>query len=82
MVRNNRIILIDADVVSHFITGGEIHNLTHIFPIPIKILDKVYAELERFKKRKTEVENLLTQKLIEVIPFPEEDEEIKKENFN
>lgn len=82
MVRNNRIILIDADVVSHFITGGEIHNLMHIFPIPIKILDKVYAELERFKKRKTEVENLVTQKILEIIPFPEEDEEIKKEYFN
>ena len=82
MDRNSRIIIIDADVVSHFITGGEILNLTKIFSIPIKILDKVYAELERFKKRKTEVENLLNLKLIEVIPFPEENDEIRREYFN
>lgn len=82
MVKNSRIIIIDADVISHFITGGEILNLTRIFTIPIKILDKVYAELKQFKKRKTEVENLVNLKLVEVIPFPEEDEEIKKEYFN
>jgi hypothetical protein len=54
MENRSRIILIDADVVSHFITAGAILYLPVIFPNKIKVLDKVYAELERFPKRKKE----------------------------
>jgi hypothetical protein len=79
MKQSERIILIDADVVSHFLTGGYILILPKIFPYPIKVLTQVYAELERFPKRKTEVDNLLNLKLIEKMPFPEEDMNIKKE---
>lgn len=77
--KNERLILIDADVLSHFISGGQITLLPHIFPYPIKILDKVYAEISRMPGRKTEVDNLLNFKLIEQIPFPEDQPEIKKE---
>lgn len=77
--KNEKIVLIDADVLSHFITGGQITLLPHIFPYPIKILDKVYAEISRMPGRKTEVDNLLNFKLIEQIPFPEDQPEIKKE---
>ncbi|WP_144607489.1 hypothetical protein [Algoriphagus algorifonticola] len=77
--KNEKIILIDADVLSHFISGGQITLLPHIFPYPIKILDKVYAEISRMPGRKTEVDNLLNFKLIEQIPFPEDQPEIKKE---
>lgn len=79
MGRSEKIILIDADVVSHFITGGEIIKLPSIFPHKIKILDKVYAELSRFSKRKTEVDNLIRFKLFEIMPFLEDNEAIKKE---
>jgi hypothetical protein len=79
---DSRIILIDADIVSHFITAGEIVNLSKIFPYPIKILDKVYAELQRFPKKKIEVDNLIEWKLFEILPFPEENEQIKKEYFH
>lgn len=79
MKNNNKIILIDADVVSHFITGGEIIKLPTIFSYPIKVLDKVYAELSNFSKRKIEVDNLVNYKLLEIIPFPEDNNEIKKE---
>lgn len=48
-------ILIDADVVSHFITGGQILILNKIFPNRIIILDKVYDELKRHKNRAQEV---------------------------
>lgn len=82
MTKPNRIILIDADVVSHFIIGEEILYLSKIFPHPIKILDKVYAELERFKKKKTHVDNLIEYKLLELLPFPEDNPEIKKEYFS
>ena len=81
-MKPNRIILIDADVVSHFIVGEEILYLPKIFPFPIKILDKVYAELQRFKKKKTHVDNLIEYKLLELLPFPEDNPEIKKEYFS
>ncbi len=81
MGKTDRIILIDADVISHFITANEIIALPTIFPYRIKILDKVYNELLRFPKRKTEVENLLRYKLIDLIEFPEENDTIKKEYF-
>ena len=77
--RNSRIILIDADVLSHFISGGQIPLLPHIFPFPIKVLDKVYAELKRMPGRKKEVDNLLAFKLVELIPFPEDNPQVKRE---
>ena len=81
MPKIERIILIDADVVSHFIIAGSITKLTTIFSYKIKILDKVYRELERFPKRKIEVDNLLNFRLIEMIPFPEDRSDIKKEYY-
>lgn len=76
-----KLILVDADVVSHFIGAGEILFLSKIFPLPIKLLDKVYAELSRWPSRKQEVDNLINFKLLEVIPFPEDNPEIVKEFF-
>jgi predicted nucleic acid-binding protein len=76
---NGKKILIDADVVSHFITGGAIYILPKIFPFPLFILDKVYQELERYRKKKVEVENLLNQRILTILPFPEDNEAIRKE---
>ena len=81
MAKSKRIILIDADVVSHFITGGQIMLLPSIFPYRIKILDKVYAELARFPNKRKEVQNLLNFNLFEIMPFPEDDIEVRKEYF-
>lgn len=79
MKKYEKIILIDADVISHFITGGQILMLAKIFPYPIKVLDKVYAEISRMPGRKTEVDNLINFNLLELIPFPENDSQVKKE---
>jgi len=81
MKRDEKVILIDADVISHFIVGGYITTLPSIFPKRIKILDKVYKELERTPKRKAEISNLINMKLFELVSFPEHNEEIKKEYF-
>ena len=81
MGKTDKIILIDADVISHFIVANEIITLPSIFPYRINILDKVYDELKRFPKRNIEVENLLRYKLIDLIEFPEDNEVIKKEYF-
>ena len=41
--RNSRIILIDADVLSHFISGGQLPLLPKIFPFPIKRGTRAYT---------------------------------------
>jgi predicted nucleic acid-binding protein len=79
--RKDKIILIDADVVSHFIKGGEIYYINNIFPYEIKLLDKVYKELEKHVGKKVHIDNLINQKVLEIIPFPEYNQIIKKEYF-
>ncbi len=72
-------ILIDADVVSHFITGSQILVLHKIFPNKILILDKVYDELLKLSSKKVEVQNLLNFGIATKIPFPSDNHEIMKE---
>ena len=76
----SKIILLDADVVSHFIYAGEILSLPKVFkPIPIRILDKVYDELEQWREKKTQVDNLVNMKLLEIMPFPDDNPAIVRE---
>ncbi len=43
----NKSILIDSDVISHFISGGMLGLIAAIFPAnKILLLDKVYSELQ------------------------------------
>ncbi|MDZ4808200.1 MAG: hypothetical protein SGI96_07995 [Bacteroidota bacterium] len=84
MEKINRIILADADVLSHFITAGEAESIHLIFPDnPIHLLDKVHAELQNWKSVNVGfiVSDLLKKKRIQLIDFPEDNEEIKKEYF-
>jgi hypothetical protein len=84
MELSDRVILIDADVVSHFITGGEAFVIDKIFPTNnIYILDKVHAELQNWPSNviRTQISNLISAKHIRLMDFPEEDEVIKKEYF-
>ncbi|MGJ5642815.1 hypothetical protein [Formosa sp. S-31] len=84
MAKKNKgkIILIDADVVSHFIKAREIYSLNSIFDYEIRLLDKVYDELNNNLTWKTEIDNLIAQKVLIVEPFPETNNEIKKEYFH
>jgi predicted nucleic acid-binding protein len=76
----SRSILIDADVISHFITAGKLNLLPKIFPEnKIFLIDKVYAELERSQKRKQLIDNMIKSKSITILPFPEDSPEIKRE---
>jgi hypothetical protein len=84
MEKTNRIILTDADVVSHFITAGEATSIHLIFPNnPIHLLNKVHAELQNWKSAGVGliVSDLLKKKHIKLIDFPEDNDEIKKEYF-
>lgn len=72
-------ILIDADVISHFITGGQMLILHTIFPNRILILDKVYDELLKFNSKKSEIENILNFGIVTKIPFPSNNQAVLKE---
>lgn len=82
MPERDRIILIDADVVSHFISGERIDILPGIFPFRIALLDRVYAELEKRPRIKHEVDRLIALGKIDNMAFPDENEDIKKEYFH
>lgn len=82
MTSSNRAILIDADVVSHFVTANEVTSLSQIFPSnPIYLLDKVHAELQRWASPRmlSLVSDLLSTRKLHLMDFPEDDEIIKKE---
>ena len=84
MELSDKVILIDADVVSHFITGGEAFVIDKIFPLnKIHILDKVHAELQNWPSNeiRTQISKILSAKHIRLINFPEDDEVIKREYF-
>ena len=76
-----RQILLDADVISHFIATGEILYLTKIVsPFEIIILDNVYKEATRISKRKLQVDNWIRSNKVSVVLFPDNND-IKKEYF-
>jgi len=78
---DDRIILIDADVISHFLTAREGVSINKIFPNKIFVLDKVHAELQRWPSAgfRQELSILFQQKILRLMDFPESDEVIKKE---
>jgi hypothetical protein len=82
MASTNRIILIDADVISHFIRANEHLELPNIFPNnPIHILDKVHAELQAWPSPEMLncVSDLLSSKKMRLINFPDDNDLIVRE---
>jgi hypothetical protein len=81
MSKSNLIILVDADVISHFIAAGELYELPNILePHKVTILDNVYQEVARIISRKIYLDNLVNLlRTITIIPFPKENLDIKKE---
>jgi len=71
-------ILLDSDVVRHFINGGKIHQLSSIFPKRFAMLDKVKNELCRSRAIETIVNNFLIMTKVPIIPFPKQIEIIKE----
>jgi len=78
MTKPEQVILCDADVISHFITADEVATLPTIFKLPLKMLDQVYQELLRFPKKKQYVESLITDNMIELMPFPDDPVVVKE----
>jgi len=78
---NEKVIAIDADVVSHFIKGGQVMLLHKICRHRIVILDKVCNELKKFSVYRKYESQILENGVLHIIPFPENIEKIKKEYF-
>lgn len=81
MSKDSKLVLIDADVISHFIACSELLYIPKIFePHKIVIFDTVYNEIARIYSRKLVLDNLLSSvKNISRQPFPINNIDIKKE---
>ena len=81
MGKSAKIILLDADVISHFISCKEILFLHKILePHSIAILDNVYKEVARIPSRKLVLDNLIKSvRQVSTMTFPIENIDIKKE---
>lgn len=73
-------ILLDCDVVIHFLKGGKIMELPTIFPGRFVMLDKVHNELMKRNSNVLAIGVFLTSSKIPVIPMPT-DPVIVKEYF-
>lgn len=71
------LILLDSDVVRHFINGNRTLELKRVFPGRFVMLDKVKEELCRSKSIEPYVVNLINAG-IPLIPFPNERDIIKE----
>ena len=71
-------ILLDSDVVRHFLNGNRIHQLSAIFPNRFVMLDKVKNELCKSKSLVTPVTNFLSMFKIPVLTFPSKLDIIKE----
>lgn len=61
-------IIVDADVIIHFIKGEQLGILTSVFPNELYLLDYVFKEVF-FGQSKTQVENLIRYKRIQELKF-------------
>jgi predicted nucleic acid-binding protein len=71
-------ILLDSDVIRHFISGGKILELQKIYPNQFVMLDKVKEELCRSKKIEIIVNNLISTTKLPIIPMPKDIQIIKE----
>ncbi|MCX6170010.1 MAG: hypothetical protein NTX65_11750 [Ignavibacteriales bacterium] len=64
MLKNNELIgpkiLIDADVIIHFVDGNRLNTIPAIFPNRIVFIDKVLEELYLFPQYKVQVFNFIS----------------------
>lgn len=80
-----KIILVDSDVISHFISVGQIDCLSEILkPNLLFVVDNVYNEIIRHPSdthRKEEVDGWIKRCKINKIPFPFLNENIRLEYY-
>lgn len=67
---NDPKILLDCDVIIHFIKAGKQLLLPKIFPERFVILDKVKAELDKHKSSRISIDNFIIWSKIPIIKIP------------
>ncbi len=70
MSSDQPLILLDSDVIRHFINGGHLDKLASVYPGRLVILDRVKHEICRSIGIRPVVENFLTNSNIPTVPFP------------
>ena len=63
-------ILLDCDVIIHFIKAGKQFVLPKIFPNQLVVLDKVKSELDKRKSNQLIINNFLEWSKIPIVPMP------------
>ena len=64
-----KLILLDTDVISHFISGGQFAILPSLFPYKKVLLDLVANELSASYKFKDYINNVINSGIIKEISF-------------
>ena len=67
-----KLIILDADVISHFIRGNRFDLLPSIFTFKKVILSVVADEIRAHNRFKIIIEKAITEQQIPVLPFPED----------
>jgi predicted nucleic acid-binding protein len=78
MKRIDKVILIDADVLSHFMAAGHILILSKLYPNKKVVLKIVADEIRRFKKFQPYIDQIILLKHIEEIALPSSIEIIRE----
>lgn len=71
-------ILLDSDVVRHFLSGKQLSLLSSIFPNRLIMLDKVRDELCRSRRLKKEISDFIVNYKIPILSFPKRFDIIKE----
>ena len=71
-------ILLDCDVIIHFIKAGKQLLLPKIFPDRFVILDKIKAELDKRKSNEIPISNFISWSKIPILSMPKDVEIIKE----
>lgn len=80
MSQPNKIILLDSDVISHFIANNCLADLPAILaPHHCMVVDYVYAEIARSPFRKAVLDGIIASGAIQLMQFPNADLAIKLE---
>jgi len=80
MIDPNKKLILDADVLIHFIKGDLIFSLPKIIPNELLILDKVYDEITQ-RRSKEIIDRFIILPIVSIIDFPEDLQYIEEYAF-
>lgn len=79
MGKNEKLVLLDADVIIHLFKAGKLSLLQSLFPKRIIILDLVFEELLKNPVIRDRAQNLITLNVAALVDFPTHNREALNE---